>query len=212
MVCWVGQSFFTSEYTAFVAYYDAWSCDLCVSASWGFGQPGAVATSCEAASRYHGTAEPDASCAYTAALIDATTLEGDVRADFHSMDTGEGDDLGGGCGDGGTIPLPICVSPGFDLSLVDAAPFDLAFPILSFDTLGVSCGPCTLVANPFGGFVGPPHSTGADGSAAFELPLSPFVPSGLTFYAQWVVVGGAASCASLAADLSNAVRLVTEDI
>jgi hypothetical protein len=120
--------------------------------------------------------------------------------------------LGGGCGSGGTagIDCPAKVNSNFKHTLTGAATLDSAFLVIGLERLDLPCGSCTVVPNPFTGFV-IATTTGATGAATVttQIPNDPAV-AGLVIYDQWAVVPGSGSCAAFGSSFSNALKITIQ--
>ena len=118
-----------------------------------------------------------------------------------------------GCGAGGYASriCPCAEGSNFVHALEQAAPARPAFLIMSFDQLFQSCGSCTLVANPYTGFVVAAGNTSATGVAKVPMAIpSPGTLVGTEFYDQWAVLDPAPACAAFGVSLSSAVRFAID--
>jgi len=124
-------------------------------------------------------------------------------------DDGTVTDLGGGCGSGGRAQATCAITghAGFSHWLSEATPSAASLLVLSTRQTALTCGSCTLVADPTAGVA---VSTATDnfGEAAVPMPI-PASPSlvGVELVEQWLVLGGG-GCAGLG--FSNAIRLEIE--
>ncbi len=132
----------------------------------------------------------------------------DIRAIRFDADEGSVSTLGGGCGVGGVLGVSCAISPNsaFTLRLLGAAPGAAGFLVLSPTTLNLSCGSCTLIPNPFTGFIASTGATNAMGSDTFSLPI-PAAVVGASLNAQWLVAG--TNCLG-GFDLSTAIRVTVQ--
>lgn len=133
-----------------------------------------------------------------------------IEGRMFRSDSGRNLDLGGDCGAGGTA-YATCARTGhsaFTQRLRGGNPSTEAWLLFSFDRLDLGCGGCTLVPNPFTGFVFSAGLTDAYGDAEIAMPIPPSVSlPGLTFYEQWLTVGQN-GCAPLAnTEFSNAIEV-----
>lgn len=133
-----------------------------------------------------------------------------ITAAFHRH-AGASEDLGGGCGSAG-VASAHCTAVGnwsFRHRLRGGPPLSTAYLIIGFEELGIACSPCTLVPDPFTGFV-VTQQTDADGNADVPMAIAdlPFL-AGLSFIDQWAVPGDE-TCSLFDVDLSNAVRATIE--
>ena len=138
-----------------------------------------------------------------------TSTRHNISGRLFSTDDGEATSLVGGCGQGGTADTS-CVRQGFanfTMRLRDAAPLSPVWLIVAADTNPVRCGPCSIVPDPFRGFVFSAGSTDASGRASATAPLPVL---NFQFYLQWIVSTGSGSCLGL--DLSNALEVTTSQL
>ena len=135
--------------------------------------------------------------------------ESDVFANAFEGNTGSVSGVGGNCGLGGWTSAT-CATLGnldFELNLSGAAPNSIAYLAVSVLPTAISCGSCTLIADPFGGALVGPLLTNGAGEVAQSLPLQPY--SMLTgFYAQWGVVHPKPACTDFGLSMSNAVLVM----
>lgn len=136
-----------------------------------------------------------------------TGSNADIRAIRFDADEGTISNLGGGCGTGGTAAASCAVSPNaaFTIRLRSAAPSGTNYLLLSPSTINLSCGACTLVPNPYAGFV----SIGTNnslGDRSVSLPI-PAAVVGASLVMQFVTTGS--NCFG-GFDLSNAVRITVQ--
>ncbi|MBK8097032.1 MAG: hypothetical protein IPK26_07995 [Planctomycetes bacterium] len=113
--------------------------------------------------------------------------------------------VGPGCGVGGFLHTK-CARAGnsaFRFELRGAAASGTALLVLSPTRVDLPCGSCTLVPDPWLGFVAGFTGTNATGDASWPLSL-PAGVGGMQLYAQWVSTG--TQCFS-GLDLSNAARV-----
>jgi hypothetical protein len=132
----------------------------------------------------------------------------DIHAIRFDADEGSVSTLGGGCGNGGVMGLSCAISPNplFRFRLLGAAPAANGFLVLSPTTLNLGCGGCTLVPNPFTGFIVSTGATDAMGSDSYGLAI-PAAVVGASLTAQWLVAG--TNCLG-GFDLSTAVRVTVQ--
>ena len=114
--------------------------------------------------------------------------------------------IGGQCGQGGTIGTTSVASVGnsvFAVELTNGDPTALHLLSLGMPTLGIACGPCVLT-NPISlGFAG----GGGTATSTFPIPCTPSLVN-LQFEAQWLsLIAGVSPC-PLVADLSASNRLL----
>ncbi len=135
---------------------------------------------------------------------DTATGDGDLSAVRFRSDDGIFVDLGFGCGTGGaaTSTCAVIGNSGFSMRIQHANTNVPAWAVLSATRADIPCGSCTIVPDPFTGFVFGGGNTDFNGDASAGLPI-PFNSSlvGRVFYFQWFV-GGGSSCFGF--DLSNA--------
>lgn len=162
-------------------------------------------------STFHGEADPAADLAMIVwESLDATVPDGEIVGRLYRTTDGLVADLGGGCGNGGTL-FATCAhqgNNGFALRLRTPTSSANAWLVLSPDVFGMTCGSCTLLPNPWTGYV---LAATTDPTGRAEIGLA--IPNssalvGLTLYSQWLVAGG--SCAALGVDFSNAVRITIQ--
>lgn len=151
------------------------------------------------------------------ALIVFDELDGAGSYSLHARRWSTSDGLfdetigGGGCGSAGT-PHASCARLGnssFTLRLRDITPTPTVFCVLGFSTLGLACGPCRLIPDPYTGFV---LATSGNGFAEITLPI-PSDPGlrNLRVHTQWIVpTTSSAACATLGADLSSHLLFAIE--
>jgi hypothetical protein len=134
--------------------------------------------------------------------------------DYHSLQAVGGTfDEWPGCGEGGYASriCPCVEGSNFVHAVELAAPASPAFLIMSFEQLFQSCGTCTLVPNPYTGFVVAAGNTSATGVAKVPMSIpSPGTLVGTEFYDQWAILEPAPACASLGVSLSSAVRFTID--
>ncbi len=127
-------------------------------------------------------------------------------------DDGRGSSLAGACGTGGRTAVGCaCVgNANFQVRLRSARPSAMSWLVLSPSTTQLGCGLCTLVADPFAGFVAGPLTTDAGGAAAqlLAIPNSSSL-GGVNFIAQWIVAAavGTGACSFLDTDFSNGLSV-----
>ncbi|MEM7203357.1 MAG: hypothetical protein AAF628_24045 [Planctomycetota bacterium] len=132
-------------------------------------------------------------------------------APFRSLD-GSVSDLGGGCGRGGTA-VATCALTGkteFYHRARDTFPAAPTLLLLGAQTLGLPCGPCSIVPDPLSG-VALPTTTSAAGHAALRTPIpasSAFI--GASLLDQWLTLSPTPQCSIVDVDLSNAIRVTIE--
>lgn len=135
----------------------------------------------------------------------APPFESDVIAQRFNDDELE-QDLGGGCGVGGTIHSS-CLDVGngsFSFTLSRAAASTPAFLMLAYVRNDRTCGACTLIPDVWNGYVGT-TGTNAFGNAAYYIavPADPAL-SGSSLLAQYAVTG--TNCFLNGFDFSNGIR------
>ncbi len=139
---------------------------------------------------------------------DTATAESDLVARRYRADDGRVTDLGGGCGLGGAAYATCAVigNGAYAMRVLHAEPLKRAYLVISPARLDLPCGACTIVPDPFVGFVANAGNTDAHGDAAVSVAL-PNDPSliGVTFLQQWWVDASAGSCVGF--DLSNALEV-----
>lgn len=120
--------------------------------------------------------------------------------------------IGSSCGTAGRIAVG-CARVGnqdFRVDMHDGPLSFGSFLVLSPDATFITCGPCTLIANPFTGFV----STvvpGINGLAAYNLAIPANSSlSGIGIRAQWIVAPASGQCTYLGADFSSAAQIIIE--
>lgn len=125
-------------------------------------------------------------------------------------DDGKVEDLGGGCGEGGTA-LATCAITGhasFVHWLHGAVPSAPSFLVVATRQAGVPCGPCTFVPDPASG-VTVPVATDALGSAAVPMPIPALASlKGVELLDQWLTIGASPCFVALA--FSNAIEIEIE--
>jgi hypothetical protein len=139
--------------------------------------------------------------------------QGSIKSQLiDTLSGGSTSNLGGGCGTGGTagIDCPAKINSNFKHTLTGAATIDTAFLVIGLERLDMPCGSCTVVPNPFTGFV-ISTSTSATGSASVSTPIpNDAAVAGLVIYDQWAVVPGSGSCAVFSSSLSNALQITIQ--
>ncbi len=140
-----------------------------------------------------------------------TASTSDIQAQRWQSRDGLVSDLGGGCGSPDGSAYTTCAILGnasFTVRLAGGNPSQPAWLVVSRDQLGLPCGSCRLIPDPFTGFVQAVTTSGT-GQAAWTAAL-PNVPAitGLRFYAQWIVTEPVTpSCYLFQAHLSPAISL-----
>ena len=119
-------------------------------------------------------------------------------------------DLGGGCGGGAaTHSCAVPGNAGYTMRLQGAPPLANTNLIVSPTRIDIGCGPCTVVPDPYTGFVFNSGSTTTEGGAVVSMPLPPDpTMTGLTFYQQWFVASPSGACQGLA--VSNALEVTIQ--
>ncbi|MBK8097782.1 MAG: hypothetical protein IPK26_11785 [Planctomycetes bacterium] len=123
-------------------------------------------------------------------------------------------ELASACGlDAGDIYLTCARSgnAGFSARLASDLASTTAALIVSRDYLGMPCGSCRLIPDPYSGFVFL-TTTGSNGQAALDaaLPASAAIV-GLSFYAQWLVAEPVSpGCYLFGSDLTRALRMTIQ--
>jgi hypothetical protein len=175
--------------------------------------------------------EPTVLLANTAAIetnlaIEATGAEGALvlwEADVSgtgdlfgvAWEARDGDTSAYPVGCGGTLAMAGCARVGnlnCYLQLRDVPAATLApHIVLSALATNLACGPCTLMADPFGGYVSP-QSAAANGTAFYNLQIpNNSSLSGMSFWLQWIVpTGPSGQCTFLNANFSSALRVTVE--
>lgn len=139
---------------------------------------------------------------------------GDVLAQRWEAVDGLTVDVGGGCGDEPGQAYASCAIRGnarFRAQAVTERTFALAWLVASRDVRLQPCGTCSLVPDPYLGFVVATQTDGA-GRASFAaaIPNSSIVV-GATLYLQWLVHDPLSpGCFLFGSDLTNAVRLTIQ--
>ncbi|MBK8098650.1 MAG: hypothetical protein IPK26_16180 [Planctomycetes bacterium] len=135
----------------------------------------------------------------------APPFESDVIAQRFYDDELE-QDLGGGCGVGGTIHSS-CLDVGngsFSFTLSRAATSTPAFLMLAYTRNDRTCGACTLIPDVWNGYVGT-TGTNAFGNAAYYIAVPATAAlSGSSLLAQYAVTGS--NCFLGGFDFSNGIR------
>lgn len=133
------------------------------------------------------------------------TSSGDIAYQRFGALDGTATNVGDGCGSGGFLHGK-CARGGhtsFRFELRGANPSGTAMLVLSPVRGDLACGACTLVPDPWLGFVAGFTATNTAGDASWPLAL-PAGVGGIGLYAQWLSTG---SQCFAGLDLSNAVRL-----
>lgn len=132
-----------------------------------------------------------------------------VQGRLFDADDGVGVNLGGACGGGGVATFS-CMRTGnsaFRLRLLEATPSAATFAMIGYRSISRSCGSCTLVVDPWTGFVALAGSTTSAGEDSYLLAIPANSSlSGFGIFAQWAVAGS--GCVGF--DLSNAIRATIE--
>ena len=117
----------------------------------------------------------------------------------------------GACGNVGRLAVG-CSRVGnanHSIWLLDSSAGYISFLVLSGSTASISCGQCTLVPDPYAGFVS--NVVSGFGNSSFELPIPNIGSlSGAMFAAQWIVSAGAGQCSFLNASFSDARAIYIE--
>lgn len=116
-----------------------------------------------------------------------------------------------GCGTAGRMAAA-CSRVGnanHTLWLVDGDPSYSAFLVLSSTSANIHCGPCTLVPDPWNGFVS--TMIPGLGQSAFGLPIPNLSAlGGAQLVGQWIVLNPPGQCSFLQADFSNSLTITIE--
>jgi hypothetical protein len=201
-VAWMGESYLVgfieqfsgSDWDVFVRSVDSITCANCEGESVVFNPVTNEEAVALASQRAAGDPGDEALITWvtrtsqTSPQYGAPFVVGNVQDRLFRADDGVVVDLGGGCGAGG-VASATCASSAetarFGLRLEAAAPSTRAFLALGVAPLGVGCGPCRSIADPFRLIVA---RTDASGAASVSLPLPPSVSlPGTKFLAQWLV-------------------------
>jgi hypothetical protein len=190
---------------------DLYTCALCRTTDYAIDVSNDTADSPAISSGRSG-GENTVRCLIAHRFNDVTAPPAGSNADIHAIrfdaDEGSVSTLGGGCGNGGVMGLSCAISPNplFRFRLLGAAPAANGFLVLSPTTLNLGCGGCTLVPNPFTGFIVSTGATDAMGSDSYGLAI-PAAVVGASLTAQWLVAG--TNCLG-GFDLSTAVRVTVQ--
>jgi hypothetical protein len=119
----------------------------------------------------------------------ATNPGGQIRFQRFSANDGTITEVQPPCGNGGRLRASCAfISHTMRFQLTDAPPNAPSLLVFSLDRLDYDCGVCTLVPDPFAGFVTGLTTTDGQGTRGFELVL-PSGASGRRFYAQYATAG-----------------------
>jgi hypothetical protein len=224
-VAWLGNSALvgwersapgSSDTDLFVKTIDAFSCDQCT--------PTILMVNSNAPERQlalagvpervvNSVAIPGAVMAFAVESA-AHAPYGDGWAAFYGATDGGRTSVPGGaaCGAGGRTTFS-CARVGnaaFQMQLRGARASATSWLVLSPFPTSLGCAPCTLVADPFAGFVSGAISTDADGNAALAIAIpGSSALSGAALVAQWIVnaPATAGACAFLNTDFSNGLSV-----
>jgi hypothetical protein len=111
-----------------------------------------------------------------------------------------------GCGEGGRTAsaCPHVGNANFHIRLREARVATMAWLVVSAGEVAITCGGCTLRADPFHGFVASGITTDAHGNAELSVPLpNSSALANVTFHAQWIVATPSGLCSYLATDFSS---------
>ncbi|MCA8974347.1 MAG: hypothetical protein KDC98_06475 [Planctomycetes bacterium] len=115
---------------------------------------------------------------------------GDVYGHLWTSDDGNVGNMTGGCGEGGRTEAscPLLGNAGFTVRLRDARPSTGAVLVISLNQVGINCGPCRFVADPFHVIGLEVAASDAAGNVALPIPIPNVASlSGQYFFAQWLV-------------------------
>lgn len=144
---------------------------------------------------------------------DVAVLNGDLEGIRYDSGDGVQSSAMFGCGSGGGVVASCAVRGNADFRVrLREAPAGLAsWLVLSPHLTSIGCGPCTLRADPFNGFVAPMQVTDSHGNAAvpIAIPNSAAVV-GVQVWAQWIVATPAGLCSYLGMDFSSHMYFVIE--
>lgn len=119
----------------------------------------------------------------------ATNPGGQIRFQRFEANDGTITQVQPACGNGGALRASCAfISHTMRFQLTDTAPNAPSLLVFSLDRFDYDCGACTLVPDPFAGFVTGLATTSALGTRAFDLVL-PSSASGRRFYAQYATAG-----------------------
>ncbi|MEM7308269.1 MAG: hypothetical protein AAF682_16435 [Planctomycetota bacterium] len=140
---------------------------------------------------------------------------GQLQGAVWRTEAGEYIILSTGCGGPETIaPCANAGNENFAIRIEGADPFEQAWMLLGMDSYNQVCGAkCSLVVNPFTGYVVGPVATDDVGRAAIPLPLPDSASVvGLSFRAQWAItpMAGGGTCPELGVNLSEGLLLTIE--
>lgn len=215
-VAWVGDSavvmyedetLTAGDYDVYVQPVDLFTaadCGLRLLAGSSGGDQGPI----RAASKASGGASDDQALIVWSTR-DLSTGDDDLSAIRFAAEDGVNTTIGGGCGVAGVnyAGCAMVGNTGFRVRLRSAASLQTAFWVLSPSRLDFPCGSCTLVPDPFSGFVvSTATDNHGDASLAIAIPNSPAL-SGAEFYHQWLIANATTpACTSFGSDLSDALR------
>lgn len=140
-------------------------------------------------------------------LVTANDNKGFARR--YRADDGISTNLGGGCGTAGAsyAGCAMAGNSNFRARLRGSLPAATTFWLVSPSRFDFSCGPCTMVPDPWSGWT---VSATTDAFGDAFIPIA--IPSGAalvgaTFIHQWITLDAATpACTNLGADLSNALE------
>ena len=164
---------------------DSWTCEVCEGSYLVDTSANDVGTSA-----ISWRASPSAPDNGEALLVwGATNPGGQIRFQRFSANDGTFTVVRPPCGNGGQLRASCAfISHTMRFQLTDAPPSAPSVLAFSLDRLDYDCGACTLVPDPFGGFVTGFGTTNSLGARGFELVL-PSSASGRRFYAQCATAG-----------------------
>ena len=140
---------------------------------------------------------------------DLTTQDNEGYAIRFRADDGINTNLGGGCGTGGAsyAGCAMAGNASFRARLQGSLPATTAWWVVSPSRIDIPCGSCSLVPDPFSGFI-ITRTTDARGDAS----VAASIPSGTAlvgaiFYQQWLIMDTtSAACPTFGSDLSDALQ------
>ncbi|MFK7740795.1 MAG: hypothetical protein AB8H80_10770 [Planctomycetota bacterium] len=207
LICYEDESFTAGDYDVFAQPIDllsALSCAPRLTVDQAGGDQGPVRAVAKAAG---GSSDDGALIVWSE--FDASVGESRGYAVRYRADDGVSVNLGGGCGSAGTNSADCAIAGNFRFTarLRTSIPGRTAWWILAPTRLDVSCGTCTLVPDPWNGWV-IPRTTDVAGNASIALGLPANTALvGVEFLHQWIISDPSnASCNLFDADLSDALR------
>ena len=140
----------------------------------------------------------------------AVTNNGNVNGRIFDPTDGTLADLGGGCGGAGQLRVGCARSPNPNgqVFLTSATPGAAAWIVMSREARNIPCGSCTLVPDPYTGWIAS-TTVATNGTASFAVNI-PSTLVGQQVISQWLVFDAAPTCTIFGTNLTSAVRITLQ--